>query len=353
MPICWLTMAIMPRSTADSSTRFSAWLQSQWSRFTPWQFFLLPLAGVFFLGSLVRRLSFSLGARRRHRMPVPVIVVGNLTVGGTGKTPLALWLVEFLRSQGYRPGIISRGYASRASSPQSVSATSDPALVGDEPVLLARRAQCPVWVGKRRADVGRALLTARPDCNVLISDDGLQHHALQRDVEVVVVDGVRRFGNGLLLPAGPLREPLSRLKSVDAVVVNGGGPVSGEHAMQLVGDRFCQIRQPRVVAMAAEFTGKRLHAVAGIGDPARFFAHLRKLGLQVTEHPFPDHHTYQPHDLQFKDADAILMTEKDAVKCAVFAPPNSWVLAVNAEVDAAFGNEILDKLRKHDGRQAA
>jgi tetraacyldisaccharide 4'-kinase len=346
-------MAFMPHSTADSSTKFSAWLQSQWTCFTPWQIFLLPLAALFYLISLARRLSYGLGARRGYRMPVPVIVVGNLTVGGTGKTPLVLWLVEFLRSHGYRPGIISRGYASRASSPQSVSATSDPALVGDEPVLLAKRVQCPVWVGERRADVARALLTARPDCDVLISDDGLQHYALQRDVEVVVIDGNRRFGNGLLLPAGPLREPLSRLKSVDAVVVNGGSIAPGEYAMQLAGDRFHQIRQPLVVAVAAEFVGKRLHAMAGIGDPSRFFAHLRKLGLQVVEHPFPDHYTYQPHELQFKDADAILMTEKDAVKCAAFAPPNAWALAVDAEMDAAFGNKILEKLRKHHGRQAA
>lgn len=353
MLICWHGMVFMPRSTADSSTNFAAWLQRQWTCFTPWQAFLLPLAAIFYLISQVHRLSFRLGMRRSYRMPVPVIVVGNLTVGGTGKTPLVLWLVEFLRSQGYRPGVISRGYASRASVPQSVSASSDPALVGDEPVLLAKRAQCPVWVGKRRASVARALLASRPDCDVLISDDGLQHHALQRDVEVVVVDGARRFGNGLLLPAGPLREPLSRLKSVDTVVVNGGDTVLGEYAMHLTGGCFYQIRQPLVVATAAEFVGKRLHAVAGIGNPSRFFAYLHTLGLHVAEHPFPDHYTYQPRELQFENADAILMTEKDAVKCAAFAPPNAWALAVDAEMDATFGNQILEKLRKYDGRQTA
>ncbi|HEX5338088.1 MAG TPA: tetraacyldisaccharide 4'-kinase, partial [Gallionella sp.] len=221
----------MPHSTGDS---FTNWLQGQWGRRTPWQILLLPPAALFFFISLVRRLLFRSGLRRSHRLPVPVIVVGNLTVGGTGKTPLVLWLVEFLRSQGYHPGIISRGYAGSAAQPQAVSAVSDPALVGDEPLLLARRTQCPIWVGRRRADVARALLVAHPDCDVIISDDGLQHYALQRDVEVVVVDGVRRFGNGLPLPAGPLREPLSRLQSVDAVVVNGGTADVGEYGMRLV-----------------------------------------------------------------------------------------------------------------------
>lgn len=342
----------MPRSTDASSTDLSTWLQGQWSHVTLWQIFLLPVAIFFSLTVASRRLLYRLGLLRSYRLPVPVIVVGNINVGGTGKTPLVLWLVEFLRGHGYRPGIISRGYGGRASSPQSVSATSAPVLVGDEPVLLAQRAQCPVWIGERRVDVARALLGARPDCDVLICDDGLQHYALQRDIEVIVVDGARRFGNGLQLPAGPLREPLSRLKSVDAVVVNGGSIDPGEYAMQLVGKDFHQLKQS-VTATASEFIGKRLHAVAGIGNPARFFAHLRNLGLQVVEHSFPDHHSYQPHELQFKDADAILMTEKDAVKCADFAPPNAWVLAVDAEVDAAFGNKILEKIRKRDGSKIA
>lgn len=347
---CWPVMALMPRSIDANSTE--SWLQGQWTRFTPWQILLLPFAILFSLIVLLRRLAYRIGLLRHYRLPVPVIVVGNLTVGGAGKTPLVLWLVEFLRGHGYHPGIVSRGYGSRISTPQSVSATSDPIFVGDEPVLLAQRAQCPVWVGLRRVDVARALLGARPDCDVLISDDGLQHYALRRDVEVVVVDGVRRFGNELLLPAGPLREPLSRLKSVDAIVINGGSIAPGEYAMQLAGNCFRQLKQA-VTATPEDFVGKRLHAMAGIGYPARFFSHLRKLGLQVIEHPFPDHHTYQPHELQFKDADAILMTEKDAVKCAAFAPPNAWALAVDAEVDAAFGHRILEKIRKRDGRQTA
>jgi tetraacyldisaccharide 4'-kinase len=171
-------------------------------------------------------------------------------------------------------------------------------------------------------------------------------------VEIVVVDGQRRFGNGFLLPAGPLREPLSRIKSTDVVVVNGGDIAPGEYAMKLTGATFRHLRDT-VSATAADFAGKRLHAVAGIGHPPRFFAHLRQLGLDVIEHPFPDHHAYQPHELQFDNADAILMTEKDAVKCAAFTPDNAWMLVVDAEVDAALGSKVLEKLRKRNGRKTA
>lgn len=343
----------MPRSIDASSIEISTWLQRQWCSVGLWTVLLLPLSLLFAMLVMVRRLCYRLGLLRSYRMSVPVIMVGNLTVGGTGKTPMVLWLVQFLRSHGYHPGIVSRGYGSRARHPQSVSATSDPTLAGDEPVLLAQRAQCPIWVGVGRVQVARALLSAKPDCDVLISDDGLQHYRLQRDIEIVVVDGQRRFGNGRMLPAGPLREPLSRMKSADAVVVNGGDIAPGEYAMRLSGDIFVHLRDRSRSATAHDFVGRRLHAVAGIGYPSRFFGHLRQLGLDVIEHPFPDHHIYQPHELQFDDADAILMTEKDAVKCAGFAPENVWVLAVDAEVDAAFGNKILEKLRKRDGRKAA
>jgi tetraacyldisaccharide 4'-kinase len=328
------------------------WLQNQWIRLSLWHIFLLPLSAIFLLFSALRRLAYGLGLLNTIQLPVPVIIVGNISVGGTGKTPLILWLAEFLAGQGYRPGIISRGYASRAKQPQSVSAATDPALVGDEPVLLAQRLKCPVWVGKDRVAVARALLSARPDCNVILSDDGLQHYRLGCAVEVAVVDGMRRFGNGLLLPAGPLREPATRLQCVDAIVVNGGDVAANEYAMSLQGRLFRNVLDMEVCADADDFSDQNCHAIAGIGHPPRFFAHLRGLGLTVVEHAFADHHAFTPQDLQFADGAAILMTEKDAVKCRAFAPPNSWFLAVDAKLDTAFGDKILERLRElENGRK--
>ena len=284
-----------------------------------------------------------------ERLPVPVVVVGNITVGGSGKTPLVLWLAEKLRRLGFQPGIISRGYGGKNCAQMEVMPGSDPLSVGDEPVLLAKRSDCPVWVGRDRAEAARALLKAHPACDLILSDDGLQHYRLFRNVEIAVVDGERRFGNGYLLPAGPLREPVARLSGVDAVVVNGG---SGEipqcsragFAMRLAGAEFYNLADPTQRAKPQDFVGQVLHAVAGIGNPARFFAHLRSLGLAVSEHPFPDHHAFQPQELDFPGR--VLMTEKDGVKCARFAKDNCWVLAVEAEVGEYLARLVAEKVRK-------
>lgn len=330
----------------------TTWIERQWRRFSPWQLFLLPLAGLFGALAALRRGLYRAGILKVVRLPVPVIVVGNIAVGGAGKTPLVLWLAQFLVEQGYRPGIISRGYGGTAQTPQAVTSASDPVTVGDEPLLLARRGLCPVWIGRDRPAAGRALLWAHPDCDVLISDDGLQHYALARDAEIAVIDGAKGLGNGLLLPAGPLREGRARLAAVDAVVVNGPGDQAGLR-MNLVGERFANLRDPGQYTDAASFAGKKIHAVAGIGNPQRFFATLRGLGLNCEEHGFPDHHPYRAEDLAFAGKDTLLTTEKDAVKCAAFATPNWWMLAVNAQVDAVLGVKILDKLRKFDGRKTA
>lgn len=334
------------------------WLQRQWFRLTPWHVVLLPLSILFGLVAALRRVLYRAGLLRAIWLPAPVIVVGNISVGGTGKTPLVLWLADFLRQQGYRPGIVSRGYGGGTEGAVEVDDRSDPAAVGDEPLLLARKSACPVWVGRDRVAAGNALLLAHPECDVLVSDDGLQHYRLGRDMEIVVVDGERKFGNGLLLPAGPLREGVSRLGSVDAVVVNGGSlkaamALRNEFEMSLEGEVFCNLRQPELRARAADFDGKKLHAVAGIGNPHRFFAHLRRLGLAFEEHAFPDHCVFRPQDLDYRDADALLMTEKDAVKCAGFADERYWALAVEAILPPAFGQTILQKMRDIDGRQAA
>ena len=296
----------------------------------------------------MRRLAYRLALARgnRNRIGIPVIVVGNITVGGSGKTPLVLWLAEFLKHHGFRPGIVSRGHggsaAVRGSAPREVSAAGEAAEVGDEPLLLARRSGCPVWIGRDRLAAARALRAAHPECNVLLSDDGLQHYALQRDIEIAVVDA-RGFGNGYLLPAGPLREPVSRLRSVEAVIAHDNSAVPG-YPMRLEGDRFVQMSDPRVGAGADFLRARRVHAVAAIGDPERFFRQLERLGLSIVRHPFPDHHAFRPADLQFGDADPVVMTEKDGVKCKAFARTGFWTFPVSAELDPAFGRWLLERL---------
>jgi len=319
-------------------------LEHLWYRRSAAHILLLPLSGLFALTVALRRALFRAGLLRTHRLPVPVIVVGNLTAGGSGKTPLVLWLTALLRAQGHRPGIVSRGYGGAATGPRAVAPGDDPALVGDEPALLAARSGVPVWIGTDRPAAAGALLAAHPDCTHIVSDDGLQHYALARDFEIAVVDGARGFGNGWLLPAGPLREPRSRLATVDAIVVNGTGTPTGLPAnavrMQLEGMLLRNLHDPSRTLPAAAFVGQPVNALAGIGDPERFFRHLEALGLTLVRHPFPDHYAYTEADLDVAGTDAIVMTEKDAVKCLAFATERCWVLPVEARVEVAFAARI-------------
>jgi tetraacyldisaccharide 4'-kinase len=328
------------------------WLEKYWYRITLLHLILFPLSMLFLLLAATRRALYRSGLLHTEKLPVPVVVVGNITAGGSGKTPLTLWLAQQLTGAGWHPGIISRGYAGNAAYAQMVTPDSDPAIVGDEAVLMAQRKLCPVWVGRDRVAAGQALLAAHPHCNLLLSDDGLQHYRLQRDVEIAVVDGTRRFGNGLLLPAGPLRELPSRLAGVDAVVSNGGAAKENEYRMTLEGSLFHNLPDPLKTRSAADFRDMRLHALAGIGHPQRFFTHLNRLGLSAQAHPFPDHHSFTSTDLDFSDADAILMTEKDAVKCARFGTDKCWVLRVDAQIDPALTHHILERIACN-GRQAA
>jgi len=315
---------------------------------------LAPLSFLFGVAVRVRRALYRLRVLPVIRVGIPVVVVGNINIGGSGKTPLVLWIAKHLESSGWRPGIVSRGYggsvAAQGDSPVAVTIASEPAAVGDEPLLLARRSGCPVWVGADRVAACRALLARHPECNVLVLDDGLQHYRLGRDIEVAVVDA-RGFGNGRLFPAGPLREPVSRLASVDATVSNGAAFWKG-YEMRLAGRRLVMLAYASRELDPGELGTKRVHAVAGIGEPARFFRHLEALGLEVLPHPFPDHHAFVASDLEFGDALPIVMTEKDAVKCnllvgaaAAAARERSWVLPVSAELDAAFGAMLDEKLR--------
>ncbi len=326
-------------------------LEKHWQRITLVTIALLPLSVLFAALSRLRRAAYAAGLLRQVRIPLPVIIVGNLNVGGTGKTPVVIWLVEALRALGYRPGVISRGYGG-AEALSAVAADSSAKLAGDEAVLIAKRAQCPVWVGRDRSAAALQLIANNPDVNVLISDDGLQHYRLQRDCELVVINARQRFGNRLLLPAGPLREPVSRLRSVDGAIINEGDmpglPVS-TYSMQLKGDKFCSLVNPATTASPADFNGKRLHAIAGIGDPERFFTHLRRLGLSFTPHPFPDHHAFRPEDFDFSDADAVLMTQKDAIKCVPFAHETWWALPVEARIDQALVDLVRRKIGSDSG----
>ncbi len=322
-------------------------LQHYWYRLSPLHLLLYPLSLVFRALAAARRLLYRSALLASLRLPVPVIVVGNISVGGTGKTPLTLWLAQQLIENGWHPGIVSRGYTRdgrQKETPHEVTSDDSADAVGDEPLLMAQRALCPVWIGRDRPAAAQALLQAHPECDIILSDDGLQHYRLKRDVEIVVVDGARRFGNGLLLPAGPLREPVSRLRKADAVVVNGGEARGSEFAMRLEGTRFYNLLNPEMVVSAGEFAGQRLHAIAGIGHPQRFFRHLQQLGLACKTHAFPDHHRYMAGDIAFADADAILMTEKDAVKCAAFATEQCWVLRVDAQPSPALTQLILKKV---------
>jgi tetraacyldisaccharide 4'-kinase len=320
-------------------------LDDLWYRAQPAPAVLRPLASLY--GSIAGQV-----ARRRKaravQLPVPVIVVGNITVGGTGKTPFVLWLVELLRRRGWNPGVVSRGYGGYAPSyPLRVSATTDPAWAGDEPALIARRLDVPVAVAPDRVAAARLLLEAG-EADILVTDDGLQHYRLARDIEICVIDGSRGLGNGSLLPAGPLREPPQRLQQVDLVVVNGGGwRAPGLNAIDM------RLQTVEAVSLAngerrplSSFAGSRVHAVAGIGNPQRFFDSLRAAGIEAIPHPFADHHDYTDMDLAFDGAEPVLMTEKDAVKCGELAQPRMWYVpaeAVLAAEGAALVQQLLDR----------
>jgi tetraacyldisaccharide 4'-kinase len=352
--------------------RLEAWFVSQWQvRGLAWRVFA-PLAWVFGALGAARRFAYRFGVCRTRDAGRPLIVVGNLTVGGTGKTPLVMHLAGVLRDHGVQVGIVTRGHRRIArSAPRQpihvpTAASDQDALdAGDEPVLLARTTGVPVVAHPDRVAAARALLERHPHIDVIISDDGLQHLAMRRDLEICVVDGRRGFGNGALLPAGPLREPVARARAVDAIVVHRAatGPMAIEGldaaAVPVFGMRYgkeslWRVQEPAqagrlaVDAARAQLHGRRVAAMAGIGDPARFFAHLERLGFVLDECiPMPDHHEYTGAQLRAIAADAILVTEKDAVKLARFKDERVWALAIEAELDDSFDRFVraaIDRL---------
>ena len=309
------------------------WLLSVWYGHKPLaQLALLPLTTLY---CLISRVKQWLDTRKQVAQPVPVIVVGNITVGGTGKTPVVIWLVEQLQALGLTVGVISRGYGGKAGV-ATVTANSDPQNVGDEPVLIAQRTHVPLVVGRQR-NLAIQRLLADTACDVIISDDGLQHYAMARALEIVVVDGQRQFGNGYCLPAGALREPLSRLASVDFVLTNGQN-------LQVQGDTLINLRSGNPLKLS-EFAGQTVQVVTGIGNPQRFINSLQAAGLTVIAHIYPDHYAFNGTELQLKPDLPILMTEKDAVKCRAFAAEHCWYLPITAHIEADLAQRLLTRIR--------
>jgi len=306
---------------------------------------LLPISVVYWFLHSIHKFMYRSGIFRMQRVPVPVIVLGNITVGGTGKTPLVHWIANYLVSNGYKPGIISRGYKGSSSKPARVSPGADPKKFGDEPVLLAGKTGAPVYVGANRVDAARSLLNEN-SCDVIISDDGLQHYRLFRDIEIAVVDGWRRYGNGFFLPAGPLRENQKRLASVDWILCRGGTPLSNEipYHYRAVNVQDLKSGHAHDIGFLRE---KKFHAVTGIGNPDQFFSQLKNLGCEPEKHIYPDHHYFTLKELTFPDTKPLIMTEKDAVKCRHLVnelKADVFVLAIEADLPNSFGNELLKKL---------
>lgn len=306
----------------------------------PLAILLLPFSILFTGITALRRFLYRKKILKSIHFDIPVIIVGNITVGGTGKTPFVIWLANYLRDKGFQPGIVSRGVGGKKHlQPHLVKANDAASMVGDEALLLMENTQCPVMLCIDRVAAVRAL-SSKFKCNIILSDDGLQHYRLGRNYEIAIVDAERRFGNQHLLPAGPLRESLARLKKVDLLVVNGGGK-EDEYTMDLQPLEFVSLINPEHKIPFQKFMRtSKIHAVAGIGHPQRFFKLLKKEGFNVLEHAFPDHHLYKPEDFRFSDTLAIIMTEKDAVKCKAFADERYWFLAVRAKINPALENML-------------
>lgn len=305
---------------------------------------LIPLSTIYKWAIKFRKMLYDKGILVKEKFDVPVIIVGNITVGGTGKTPLVIYIAEFLKKQGFKPGIVSRGYKGNHRKPTVVISKSDPKIVGDEAIVIVQHTNCPMVVGKKRCLAIKQLMQLYA-VDVVISDDGLQHYALSREIEIAVVDGKRQFGNQFCLPAGPLREPKNRLENVDLVVINQGTPKADEHGMHYAPGLLYQAINPTHQQSLEWLRGRKVHAVTGLGNPERFFDLLKKHGINVIPHSFPDHYFFKSHDISFGDELPIIMTEKDAVKCRDYFNNNHWVLPIKAELNSLFDAKLLSLIK--------
>jgi len=318
----------------------TSWINRIWYDDVPPPWWLRLLSHLYRLLLFLEKLSFRCGFRRSVKLPVPIVVVGNITVGGTGKTPLVIALVEKLRNCGWKPGVISRGYGGTEKGPYLLDNQSEPRTVGDEPCLIYQQTQVPVAIGRNRVAVARLLLD-ETDVDVIIADDGLQHWQLIGNVEICVLDGQRRFGNGKLFPAGPLRESIDRLENIDFIICNGGQAQNREIPMRLTGDQAINLFNPKIYRPLRDFSGQKIHAFAGIGHPERFLQHLISYELDVNFYSFPDHYAFCEKDIRFNDDSPVFMTEKDAVKCRRFAGTEHWYMPVRAKLPDVFYESIF------------
>ena len=311
----------------------------------PWLLPLYPLGWIFRFGVFCRRLAYRCGVIKQEQFSCPVIVVGNLSIGGTGKTPVVIWLANFLKNNGFKPGIVSKGFKGSEKGPKSVLRSDTSDTVGDEPLMMAHQVFCPVVISKKRA-AGIEMLQNQFDIDIVLMDDGLQHLKVARDYEIVVVDAARGFGNGQCLPVGPLREPATRQQHADWVLWQGEASPDRQ-GFELSFNRCYNIARPMEVK-ALEAFSKTVHAVAGIGNPERFFSALKAQGLDIIEHPFDDHHPFTADDFEGFAHEIIIMTEKDAIKCKHFDLFDAWAINVVPTGLDTFGQELLTKLRNEN-----
>eukprot|EP01059_Diplonema_ambulator_P028511 TRINITY_DN47312_c0_g1_i1.p1 TRINITY_DN47312_c0_g1~~TRINITY_DN47312_c0_g1_i1.p1 ORF type:complete len:398 (+),score=-73.97 TRINITY_DN47312_c0_g1_i1:955-2148(+) len=380
MQICFVSRAVILLCTANTlsikqeevmgiKAYCAFWIQRQWYKSNLFSLLLLPVAVLYASWMFCRRQVYKVFLSKNRQFSVPIVIVGNITVGGTGKTPALIAMALALRTQGYKPGIVSRGFGGKAKKwPQVVQNNSDPLMVGDEPVLLARKTGCPVVVAPNRVVAVHTLL-AKYACNIVLSDDGLQHYALARDIEINVIDAARGLGNGYCLPVGPLREPVSRLEDVMLHLLHtseAAGPLSPVaqqswqrrigpaplYSMYLAPGEIYNLKECQQVLCLVWAKQYRWKAVAGIGNPERFFLQLEQLGWEIERVAFPDHHIFSEKDLQCAPGQQLIMTEKDAVKCQAFAQPAHWVFPVHAILPEAFYTQLLQAIEQKKGHKS-
>ena len=317
-------------------------IEKVWYSKNIYSLLLSPLSFIYISIIYLRYTLYQLGLISITKINVPTIVIGNIVAGGTGKTPLVIWLAKYFKDKGFLPGIVSRGYGGKyLSNTELVKPTSNPLLVGDEPVIIARNTNCPVVVAKKRVK-GAKKLVEKYNCNIILCDDGMQHYSLARDIEIAVIDGQRRFGNNYCFPAGPLREPKSRIFKADLIVSKYNARTC-EHKMDYTYNQLVSLNELSKTIPISDLHDMTVHAVAGINNPDHFFSYLRSHKLELIIHKFPDHYSYTEDDVKFNDNFPVVMTEKDAVKCLNYSSDKHWYIPISAELSKSFVCD-LDKL---------